>query len=91
MNLRDKLKAIEKPKSPPKVPEKQFTDCYHGREMRELSEFPGAFDLDLSALHLNPKQRIRIFNNSRIVFQRKFRLPKYGKQWHSKHCIPWKF
>lgn len=50
MNLRDKLKAIEKPKSPPKAPEKQFTDCYHGREMRELSEFPGAFDLDLSAL-----------------------------------------
>lgn len=50
MNLRDKLKAIEKPKSPPKASEKQFTDCYHGREMRELSEFPGAFDLDLSAL-----------------------------------------
>lgn len=49
MNLRDKLKAIEKPKSPPKASEKQFTDCYHGREMRELSEFPGAFDLDLSA------------------------------------------
>ena len=48
MNLRDKLKAIEKPKSPPKALEKQFTDCYHGREMRELSEFPGAFDLDLS-------------------------------------------
>ena len=25
MNLRDKLKAIEKPKSPPKASEKQFT------------------------------------------------------------------
>lgn len=58
MNLRDKLKAIEKPKSPPKAPEKQFTDCYHGREMRELSEFPGAFDLDLSALRLMTQEEL---------------------------------
>ena len=58
MNLRDKLKAIEKPKSPPKAPEKQFTDCYHGREMRELSEFPGAFDLDLSALRLMTQETL---------------------------------
>ena len=58
MNLRDKLKAIEKPKSPPKAPEKQFTDCYHGREMRELSEFPGAFDLDLSALCLMTQETL---------------------------------
>ena len=57
--------------------------------IHNLKSFPRYSDL--SALHLNPKQRIRIFNNSRIVFQRKFRLPKYGKQWHSKHCIPWKF
>ena len=58
MNLRDKLKAIEKPKSPPKAQEKQFTDCYHGREMRELSEFPGAFDLDLSALRLMTQETL---------------------------------
>lgn len=58
MNLRDKLKAIEKPKSPPKALEKQFTDCYHGREMRELSEFPGAFDLDLSALRLMTQETL---------------------------------
>lgn len=58
MNLRDKLKAIEKPKSPPKASEKQFTDCYHGREMRELSEFPGAFDLDLSALRLMTQEEL---------------------------------
>ena len=58
MNLRDKLKAIEKPKSPPKALEKQFTDCYHGREMRELSEFPGAFDLDLSALRLMTQEEL---------------------------------
>ena len=58
MNLRDKLKAIEKPKSPPKAPGKQFTDCYHGREMRELSEFPGAFDLDLSALRLMTQEEL---------------------------------
>ena len=58
MNLRDKLKAIEKPKSPPKASEKQFTDCYHGREMRELSEFPGAFDLDLFALRLMTQEEL---------------------------------
>lgn len=40
MNLRDKLKAIEKPKSPPKAPEKQFTDCYHGRKCASYPNFP---------------------------------------------------
>ena len=31
MNLRDKLKAIEKPKSPPKASEKQFTATTGGK------------------------------------------------------------
>ena len=37
MNLRDKLKAIEKPKSPPKAQEKQFTDCYHAVSYTHLT------------------------------------------------------
>ncbi|MBQ7849674.1 MAG: ribonuclease H-like domain-containing protein [Clostridia bacterium] len=49
MNLRDKLKAIEKPKikvTPVDAPPvKQFTDCWHGREHYPLRDFPGAFDV----------------------------------------------
>ncbi len=49
MNLRDKLKAIEKPKirvtptdaPPPPV----FTDCWHGWEYYPLSDFPGALNV----------------------------------------------
>ena len=49
MNLRDKLNALSKPATkaektaPP--PEKRFTDCWHERLFRPLTEFPGCFDL----------------------------------------------
>ncbi len=49
MNLRDKLKAIEKPRikvTPVDAPpEKQFTDCWHGHERYPLRDFPHAFDV----------------------------------------------
>ncbi len=58
MNLRDKLKAIEKPKQPPAAPKKEFTDCWHGREMRPLSDFPGAFELPVDSLRLMTQEAL---------------------------------
>lgn len=47
MNLRDKLKALEKPVKKPAAPaaSPQFTECWHGCERRPLEDFSGAATL----------------------------------------------
>ncbi|MBQ8556845.1 MAG: ribonuclease H-like domain-containing protein [Clostridia bacterium] len=56
MNLRDKLKAIEKPKikvAPVDAPPvKAFTDCWHTRFTRPVEEFPGAFEMQRDTIML---------------------------------------
>lgn len=57
MNLKDKLKAIEKPRTAP-APEKQFTDCWRRDVVRDLSEFPGAFELRGEAVALMQRETV---------------------------------
>ena len=54
MNLRDKLNALSKPTTPKAAPppEKKFTECWHERYRRPLTEFPGCFDLKRSTVML---------------------------------------
>lgn len=69
MNLRDKLRAIEKPKSVAPAPKKEFTDCWHGREMRDLSEFPDAFALSGDALRLMTQENLpELLDPTRILY-----------------------
>lgn len=69
MNLRDKLRAIEKPKNAAPVPKKEFTDCWHGREMRDLSEFPDAFALSGDALRLMTQEDLpELLDPTRILY-----------------------
>ena len=46
MNLRDKLRAIDTPKKPAAVPPaRAFTSCWSRQEIRDLDDFPEAFQL----------------------------------------------
>ncbi len=58
MNLRDKLNAIDRASKKPSKPAKVYTDCWHGREMRNLDEFPGAFSLRPDILRLMTQENL---------------------------------
>ena len=58
MNLRDKLNAIDSASKKSAKPAKVYTDCWHGREMRKLDEFPGAFSLRPDILRLMTQENL---------------------------------
>ncbi len=58
MNLRDKLNAMDNASKKPSKPARIYTDCWHGREMRSLDEFPGAFSLRLDILRLMTQENL---------------------------------
>ncbi len=58
MNLRDKLNAMDNASKKPSKPARIYTDCWHGREMRSLDEFPGAFSLRPDILRLMTQENL---------------------------------
>ena len=53
MNLRDKLKAVDKPRKPASTAaEPAFTDCWAKEQTRPLTAFPGAFRLQRKTITL---------------------------------------
>lgn len=73
MNLRDKLKAIEKPKITVKPvdapPVKQFTDCWHGHEHYPMADFPHALSVRRETVMLMQGDEMpRCFDPMRILY-----------------------
>ncbi len=59
MNLRDKLNAItDNASKKSSKPAKVYTNCWHGRVMRSLNEFPGAFSLRPDILRLMTQENL---------------------------------
>lgn len=73
MNLRDKLNALSRPapkkEAPAPLPEKKFTDCWHERYRRPLTEFPGCFDLKRETVMLMQGEEMPLpFDPRRILY-----------------------
>ena len=77
MNLRDKLRAIDTPKKPAAVPPaRTFTSCWSRQEIRDLDDFPEAFQLcrdtvDLMCGTLTPPRPLSLIPPGSSIWIRK--------------------